>query len=213
MLERLLALDDHDFVRAAYRTLLKREVDPSGERNYTELLQTGLDKVVLLGDMRSSEEGRRAGVVIPGLDAALRWRRIGRIALLGPLALAGRRLFQRPSAQDPVRAFQSQSLVMLRSVQESVMRVQTSVTDIRQEQDRLELGIRRLGERQDEMSVFIDSLRAQMNRLAGGARNGSAAHDGMAQAEQAPATSVAAKATDPQGMQLEIMRKAAAWRT
>ena len=93
------------------------------------------------------------------------------------------------------------------------MRVQDSVSEIRQEQDRLEHGIRMLGERQDEMSVFMDSLRVQMNRLAEGARIGSAAVDGMAQSEKASSNAMAAKATDSQGMQLEIMRKAAAWRT
>ena len=95
MLDQLLVLNDVDFVRAAYRALLKREADPTGERNYVELLRSGHDKVRLLGDMARSEEARRSGASIPGLNGALMRRKLGRLPVVGPFALKVGSLFRR----------------------------------------------------------------------------------------------------------------------
>ena len=66
-LDELLSLYDESFVRCAYLTLLRREVDPSGLTNYASQLRRGAAKAQLIAELFDSEEGRNAGVQLPGL--------------------------------------------------------------------------------------------------------------------------------------------------
>jgi O-antigen chain-terminating methyltransferase len=64
----LLKYDDEEFIKIAYRTILKREPDPGGYNNYLSLLRQGsLSKTQILGKLRYSPEGRQIGVKIKGL--------------------------------------------------------------------------------------------------------------------------------------------------
>ena len=66
-LDELLSLYDESFVRCAYLTLLLREVDPNGLTNYANQLRRGAAKAQLIAELFDSEEGRNAGVQLPGL--------------------------------------------------------------------------------------------------------------------------------------------------
>jgi O-antigen chain-terminating methyltransferase len=78
-LDALTALRDRTFVRAAYRVLLGRDVDPSGLASFVHQLRSGaLDKVDILGDLRQSPEGQQRAVTIPGLGWRYSLRRLGR---------------------------------------------------------------------------------------------------------------------------------------
>jgi FkbM family methyltransferase len=68
---QLLALDGDAFVGAAYQTLLRREPDPDGLRNYVQELNSGASKLSVLSKLRNSEEGRRSGVPLIGYRGAL----------------------------------------------------------------------------------------------------------------------------------------------
>jgi hypothetical protein len=68
-LPALLALDDTEFVRAAYATLLGRDSDDTGLDHFTRRLRDGEDKRRLIADLALSDEGRRRQHSLPGLEA------------------------------------------------------------------------------------------------------------------------------------------------
>src|ERR1700730_3599760 len=70
-IEELLLLDDEEFVRVAYLTLLGRHVDPGGLATYVGHLRLGRDKRELIVDLALSEEGRGVAVDVSGLNALL----------------------------------------------------------------------------------------------------------------------------------------------
>lgn len=67
-LEDLLCLTtDEDFLDNAYRALLGREPDLTGARHYLDYLEQWRSRLVVLHQIRTSEEGRRRGVRVAGL--------------------------------------------------------------------------------------------------------------------------------------------------
>jgi GT2 family glycosyltransferase len=66
-IKELLTLKDEAFVRAAYLTILDREVDKSGFDFYLAELRSGVEKAEILRTLLASEEGLARGV---DLDAA-----------------------------------------------------------------------------------------------------------------------------------------------
>lgn len=68
--EELLKFDDETFLRLAYNAVLGREVDKSGLNTYLRRLRRGYDKVKILNELRASEEGKRQGFEIEGLEEA-----------------------------------------------------------------------------------------------------------------------------------------------
>jgi len=68
-IDDLLMFDDEDFIRNAYRTILRREPDGVGFNHYLSKLRSGsLSKSAILGRLRYSSEGNRLGVKIKGLS-------------------------------------------------------------------------------------------------------------------------------------------------
>ena len=55
----LYALDDEDFIQAAYHTFLGRDADPEGFRHYLALLRDGVSKSAVAAGLRYSRAGRR----------------------------------------------------------------------------------------------------------------------------------------------------------
>ncbi|MBK8538335.1 MAG: methyltransferase domain-containing protein [Candidatus Competibacteraceae bacterium] len=79
-------LDDHDqdFMISAYRGVLRREPDPSGLSHFLSQLRSGdYSKIEILGRLRFSPEGRRAGVRIKGLLMPFAVQTACRLPLLG----------------------------------------------------------------------------------------------------------------------------------
>ena len=67
-LNDLLPYQDEDFIRNAYRAILKREPDTEGFNDWLSRLRSGqLNKIEILGGMERSEEGRKGNVKIKGL--------------------------------------------------------------------------------------------------------------------------------------------------
>lgn len=85
ILNELLELSDVPFVRMAFRTVLKREPDPSGLETYTNMIRSGGARLLMLWHLRTSGEGREVQADVPGLDAAIaRYHRLA-IPIVGPL--------------------------------------------------------------------------------------------------------------------------------
>lgn len=80
-----MALDDADFVEAAYRALLRRPPDESGFRFHLRLLREGsLSKVEVLAALRWSPEGEARGVHVDGLLLPYLLHKWQRKPLIGP---------------------------------------------------------------------------------------------------------------------------------
>ena len=80
----LLRFHGEDFVRQAYRALLRREPDDPGMAHHLEQLASGrFNKLDVLASLHSSPEGRSSQVTLSGLALPVMVRRLGRIPLLG----------------------------------------------------------------------------------------------------------------------------------
>ena len=60
-LKQVMALDGPEFLGQAYLLMLGRPVDPEGFRNYDTQLRSGISKISILTELRSSPEGRAHG--------------------------------------------------------------------------------------------------------------------------------------------------------
>jgi SAM-dependent methyltransferase len=82
----LLKYHGGDFVRHAYRAILKREPDAAGFAQHLDSLASGrFNKVDVLASLRYSAEGERARVKIDGLAWPAAIRRAGRAPVIGYL--------------------------------------------------------------------------------------------------------------------------------
>lgn len=75
LLSELLSLNNEAFLRSAYRILLCREIDSTGFASYLNRLQTSGDRISILVEIRSSSEGKRSKITIPGLEEKARRQR------------------------------------------------------------------------------------------------------------------------------------------
>lgn len=66
--ELLLIHDQEQFLREAYRRILRREIDPSGFFSYSRLLKENFPRVAILRAIASSEEASRTGLKYVGID-------------------------------------------------------------------------------------------------------------------------------------------------
>lgn len=71
-LTELLALEDASFIECAYRTFLKRSVDPSGRSHYMNLLKKNVSRYQIVADIRLSKEGVMHAVALPGMEQVIR---------------------------------------------------------------------------------------------------------------------------------------------
>lgn len=81
----LLDWADVDFVRCAYVTVLGRQPDARGERNYLGQVRRGVSKLEILWQLRRSAEAQNHDPGIKGFDRALRRARWERAPIIGPL--------------------------------------------------------------------------------------------------------------------------------
>ena len=82
-----LEYQDDDFIRSAYRGILRREPDASGYDHYGYLLYTGqMSKIEILGRLRYSAEGRSCAVPVRGLLKPFLARSAFRLPVLGATA-------------------------------------------------------------------------------------------------------------------------------
>jgi len=83
----LLAFHDVEFVKNAYRAILRREPDHEGYEHYLTGLRSGkFSKIEILGRLRYSPEGRQKGVKIKGLLLPFGVKCLKRIPIVGYIA-------------------------------------------------------------------------------------------------------------------------------
>jgi len=76
-------IHDRDFVIAAYRAVLGREPDDQGLDVYLSHLRSGMTKAQVLAALSRSEEGRRAGTSVGGLQLASAMQGFDKIPIVG----------------------------------------------------------------------------------------------------------------------------------
>ncbi len=80
----LCSYHDIDFIRNAYRALLKREADSEGLNKFLKDLRSGeKDKVQILSEIRFSDEGKRKNVEVVGLKSVYLKTRLYKLPLIG----------------------------------------------------------------------------------------------------------------------------------
>ncbi|HEX6719283.1 MAG TPA: methyltransferase domain-containing protein [Pyrinomonadaceae bacterium] len=80
----LLRFHGDEFVRNAYRALLRREPDEAGMAQHLEQLASGrFNKIDVLASLHSSPEGRSSQVKLDGLALPIAVRRLGRLPVVG----------------------------------------------------------------------------------------------------------------------------------
>ena len=85
-IEDFTRFHDLDFIVNAYQLILQRGPDESGKNYYLEQLRKGyIGKKELLGRLRYSDEGRRAGVEIEGLLLPFLLSLMAKVPILGRL--------------------------------------------------------------------------------------------------------------------------------
>ncbi|HEX4780401.1 MAG TPA: DUF4214 domain-containing protein, partial [Usitatibacter sp.] len=109
-LAALFLLEDHEFVRAAYRVVLGREADEDGAHHYAEWLRAGKPRIDVLRVLRASAEARERGnagdaALLASIDRAIARDAWARLPLLGPVIaqLAGLESHS-PAAKEARRA-------------------------------------------------------------------------------------------------------------
>jgi SAM-dependent methyltransferase len=120
----LLDRHDEDFVRNAYRVILRREPEPEGFERYLEGLRSGeLSKREVLARLRYSPEGRARSVTIPGLLPYYVLYRALRVPVLGYLAAVGAYVIQLPAIARNVRRLEATSNATSREIAQQAKRI------------------------------------------------------------------------------------------
>ncbi len=70
--DELLNHDGEEFIRCAYATLLGRQPDPQALRHFLGQLMVGASREAILVELSASDEGRRFGAKLPGLEGLVR---------------------------------------------------------------------------------------------------------------------------------------------
>lgn len=82
-IEELLSYQGKQFIQMAYKSLLGREADPDGLNYYLKRMESGINKVGILMQLRESQESKSKIVNILGLEEAIRDYKYRKIPLYG----------------------------------------------------------------------------------------------------------------------------------
>ena len=156
----LLKYHDRDFVRYAYRAILKREPDEAGFLHNLGLLQSGaFNKIDILASLRYSDEGDANGVTIKGLKLPAMIRTLERIPVLGYLLQLLLAFVRLPSMIRSQRQFQGYIVAQQLAIADYINEINEYVNE-RQLADQ-----RDLQERADRANLInqVQALEAAVN--------------------------------------------------
>lgn len=132
----LLKYHDRDFIRNAYRAILKREPDDAGYRHNLQLLQSGaFNKIDILSSLRYSDEGKHTGVTIDGLRFPATVRTLERLPLIGYLLQLVIGLARLPTLVHSEREFQGYILAQQTQIADHFNEAQGLASDDRRRYD------------------------------------------------------------------------------
>ena len=168
----LLKYHDRDFVKNAYRAILKREPDEAGFLYNLGLLQSGvLNKIDILASLRYSDEGKQTNVQVEGLKGPATIRTLERIPVFGYLLQLLLAFVRLPLMIRSQRQFQgylvSQQLAIadyVNGVTDHVNGVSDYVRDHVNERQRLEENKREEREERANLVNMVQALEAMVNQ-------------------------------------------------
>jgi O-antigen chain-terminating methyltransferase len=149
--EEFFRFTDDDFVKNAYRALLRREPDAQGLRHYLGCLESGrFGRLEILGRLRFSGEGRAVGAGVRGLWAGLLQATLLHVPLLGGLlGLCRALLFPRRDESRRAMiagAIQAKIRRLTLDLRKAHQRTQAMEQRLRQEGEATEQRLRQEGE-------------------------------------------------------------------
>ena len=120
-LTEFLGYHDGDFVRSAYRGILRREPDVAGYEHYLHLLYIGqISKVEILGRLRYSTEGKACAVPVRGLLKPFMLQTSYRIPVLGTGVALAKSMIRLPTIVRNRVSFENYSLRQQREQVEQI---------------------------------------------------------------------------------------------
>jgi 2-polyprenyl-3-methyl-5-hydroxy-6-metoxy-1,4-benzoquinol methylase len=152
--DELLRFHDREFVRNAYRAILKREPDDVGYAAYLKNLRSGrFNKIDVLASLRFSDEGKRKGVGVQGLTFPGFLRRLYRVPVLGYLLELTVGLLRLPVFFKGQRQFESYTVAQ----QERLVNHLNLISRVLSEAD---------ARRADNLSEINERLTGHLNRVS-----------------------------------------------
>ena len=146
-LDDLLKYEGQEFVRNAYRAILKREPDEAGHFQQMKMLLTGrFDKVDVLAGLRYSAEGSEKGVHVEGLALPATARRFYRVPVLGYLLELLVALARLPISHRRQRRFEASSSAQKERLTDDLRKLSERLRLARAELTMLEQRLRPLPE-------------------------------------------------------------------
>jgi O-antigen chain-terminating methyltransferase len=155
------------FVDQAYRAILKRGPDPAGLERQMAALAAGTNKVELLGDLRYSEEGRRAGTEIPGLAPRYFIARLGRIPVFGAIWRWLVALVSLPHLLRHQRATEASLAVQFGELRAALQAAEQRDAEQREALAALSIRTDALSERSARLEEHVRALDAMVSDLRG----------------------------------------------
>jgi archaellum component FlaC len=151
---------DADFVHACYEAILRRPADPAGFATYLNVVRAGRGKIEIAVGFARSEEGRRAGARIVGIDAAIWTLRLARVPVLGYVVRLAKWIVMGPRYLRERQAIEAyltaQVTIHASKAAEDVRRLRLEMAYL-QEREARNLGAR--------LARLADQSQAVLNRL------------------------------------------------
>ncbi|HVG33006.1 MAG TPA: methyltransferase domain-containing protein [Pyrinomonadaceae bacterium] len=156
----LLKFHDREFVRNAYRAILKREPDDAGYAEYVENLRSGrFNKIDILASLRFSPEGRGKAVELEGLTFPAFVRRLYRVPVVGYLIEWTISILRVPMLLRSQRQFESHTIAQQERLAHQINLVSERMASA------LDALSQRDAEWQDHLSEVNRSLSGDLNRV------------------------------------------------
>jgi SAM-dependent methyltransferase len=157
----LLKFHDREFVRNAYRAVLKREPDDAGYAEYVENLRSGrFNKIDILASLRFSPEGKGKAVGLEGLTFPAFVRRLYRVPVFGYLIEWTISILRLPMLLRSQRQFESHTIAQQERLAHHINSVSERVTSA------LDSLAQRDAEWQDNLSEVNRSFASDLNRVS-----------------------------------------------
>jgi O-antigen chain-terminating methyltransferase len=160
----LLKYHDRDFIKNAYRAILKREPDEAGYLYNLQLLQSGgLNKIDILSSLRYSDEGNATNVTINGLRLPATIRTLERIPVLGYLLQLLLALVRLPLMIRSQRQFQGYVVAQQLAIADYVNGINDQINDFVNQRQRTDEN--KLQEREERANLknLVHALEAMVN--------------------------------------------------
>lgn len=115
-------LEAGDLVNACYTLLLGRSADPSGFQAYRQQLLEGEEKMLIVGRIAYSPEGRKKGVTVKGLLPRVAVAVLRKLPVVGGLMAIATGILSMNGQQREARAQHQQSLARINDLVDYVKR-------------------------------------------------------------------------------------------